>query len=107
VQALGRCIRHQKDYGSIILLDERLQEARPQRSLSKWLRDSVVIPFSFHDAHARLDRFFSDRADEAAVASAAAKADALNSERVEPVACGKGGCGGASREEAVVCVPLP
>jgi Fanconi anemia group J protein len=99
LQALGRCIRHRSDYGSIILLDERLQDSRPQSNLSRWLRDSVIIPQSFQEAHERLSRFFSERAEVAASAAAAEKSAAL---KAEMVTHSKGGCTGASPEEAAV-----
>ncbi|KAJ6731192.1 DNA REPAIR DEAD HELICASE RAD3/XP-D SUBFAMILY MEMBER [Salix viminalis] len=40
-QAVGRCIRHKFDYGSIILLDERYKEERNRVYISKWLRKSI------------------------------------------------------------------
>lgn len=76
MQALGRCIRHKQDYGAIILLDERLRAPTPQRSLSRWLRDDIVAPRGFPDAHARLRAFFSERGAAAAAAEAAAEAAA-------------------------------
>jgi hypothetical protein len=42
-QALGRCIRHQKDWGSIILLDERFTAKNNVQGLSKWVREYVTI----------------------------------------------------------------
>jgi hypothetical protein len=43
LQALGRCIRHRYDYGAIMLLDERFQEPRNQRYLSRWVRGAVKV----------------------------------------------------------------
>ncbi|ODN04388.1 Fanconi anemia group J protein, partial [Orchesella cincta] len=41
-QALGRCIRHRKDWGAIFLVDDRyLRTPRYVNSLSKWIRSSV------------------------------------------------------------------
>ncbi|PRP75077.1 hypothetical protein PROFUN_03913 [Planoprotostelium fungivorum] len=37
-QALGRCLRHHKDYGAILLLDERYQEKENIAKMSRWLR---------------------------------------------------------------------
>lgn len=41
-QAVGRCIRHSKDFGAIVLLDPRFQQPSNQKELSKWLRGAVV-----------------------------------------------------------------
>lgn len=38
-QAIGRVIRHQQDYGAILLLDIRYSRYTHQKQLSKWLRD--------------------------------------------------------------------
>ncbi|KAI9316736.1 helicase C-terminal domain-containing protein [Dichotomocladium elegans] len=37
-QALGRCIRHRKDWGAVILLESRFTQARNVSQLSKWIR---------------------------------------------------------------------
>lgn len=37
-QALGRCIRHRNDYGTILLLDSRHRGQKHTASLSKWMR---------------------------------------------------------------------
>uniref|UniRef100_A0A7S2RVG0 Regulator of telomere elongation helicase 1 homolog n=1 Tax=Mucochytrium quahogii TaxID=96639 RepID=A0A7S2RVG0_9STRA len=41
-QAIGRCIRHKKDYGAIIFLDYRFTQIANQNCLSKWVRGSIV-----------------------------------------------------------------
>ena len=40
-QALGRCIRHRNDYGSILLVDQRFTGASITPSLSKWIRSAI------------------------------------------------------------------
>lgn len=40
-QALGRCIRHRKDYGAILLLDSRYRDGAHTSSISKWMRGSI------------------------------------------------------------------
>lgn len=40
-QALGRCIRHRKDWGAVIFLDQRFTSPRNVQKLSKWVRPSV------------------------------------------------------------------
>ena len=45
-QALGRCIRHKKDWGAILLVDERFQSNfRYQNSLSRWYVEIIIIQF--------------------------------------------------------------
>ncbi|KAG7398901.1 Fanconi anemia group J protein [Phytophthora boehmeriae] len=40
-QALGRCIRHRRDYGAIMLIDSRHRFNAHTKSLSKWMRPYV------------------------------------------------------------------
>ena len=40
-QALGRVIRSQKDYGSILLVDHRYEREEIYRELPKWFRQSI------------------------------------------------------------------
>ncbi|XP_021366020.1 Fanconi anemia group J protein homolog [Mizuhopecten yessoensis] len=42
-QALGRCLRHRKDWGALILADERFVRDGPRycKGLSKWMRNKV------------------------------------------------------------------
>lgn len=40
-QALGRVIRSQKDYGSILLVDHRYEREEISRELPKWFRQSI------------------------------------------------------------------
>ncbi|TDH65389.1 hypothetical protein CCR75_003006 [Bremia lactucae] len=40
-QALGRCIRHRKDYGAILLLDSRHRMNKHSQFLSKWMRPHI------------------------------------------------------------------
>ena len=40
-QAAGRCIRHRKDWGSVIFLDSRYGNNNAKRSLPRWLRPHV------------------------------------------------------------------
>ncbi|CAO3578742.1 unnamed protein product [Absidia cylindrospora] len=41
-QALGRCIRHRNDWGSILLLEERFLDSRNTQHLSKWIKKLCV-----------------------------------------------------------------
>ncbi|KAF9438368.1 Fanconi anemia group J protein [Entomortierella beljakovae] len=40
-QAIGRCIRHQRDWGAMVLLDYRFTQPNNQQCLSKWVRPLV------------------------------------------------------------------
>jgi chromosome transmission fidelity protein 1 len=42
-QIIGRCIRHQRDYASIFLIDERYNEMIHISKLSKWIRDRLRV----------------------------------------------------------------
>ena len=42
-QAMGRVIRHRRDYGAIIMCDERFQTAGARKQLSSWLRGLVQV----------------------------------------------------------------
>ncbi|CAK7346015.1 unnamed protein product [Dovyalis caffra] len=58
-QAVGRCIRHELDYGAIILLaDERYKEERNRVYISKWLRNSIRQYDSFDMSLEGLRSFF-------------------------------------------------
>lgn len=40
-QAIGRAIRHEKDYAVVFLLDQRFQRVSIQDQLSKWIKPSI------------------------------------------------------------------
>ncbi|KEG15342.1 putative helicase-like protein [Trypanosoma grayi] len=42
-QALGRCLRHCHDYGAMVLLDDRYEQAKLQGLLSKWCRGRLTV----------------------------------------------------------------
>ena len=58
VQSLGRCIRHRKDYGAILLLDERLREGRFLNQLSRWVRAAVAQHTEFLEMLNTVKDFF-------------------------------------------------
>ncbi|KNC49459.1 uncharacterized protein AMSG_11882 [Thecamonas trahens ATCC 50062] len=71
-QALGRCIRHRNDYGSILLVDERFARSSIAPSLSKWVRTAIQSfpnPQAFGQA---LHNFHSAAAEAAEQRAAAA-----------------------------------
>jgi len=49
-QALGRVIRHQKDWGAVFLLDSRFQADRQRGQLSRWVRPRLKKFSSFYPA---------------------------------------------------------
>ena len=60
-QSIGRAIRHQKDYASIILLDRRYDTPRIAEKLPNWIKQGLVKSADrrlFSDVISRLDRFF-------------------------------------------------
>ena len=60
-QALGRVIRHRKDFGAILLCDERFGNPGTIGQLSKWLRGRVSVSASFGEVQGGLARFFKDK----------------------------------------------
>ena len=60
-QSIGRAIRHQKDFASIILLDRRYRTERIESKLPGWIKQSVVHgkgDESFKDVISSLEVFF-------------------------------------------------
>ncbi|KAL3139838.1 hypothetical protein ABBQ38_004136 [Trebouxia sp. C0009 RCD-2024] len=61
-QAMGRVIRHRRDYGAIIMCDERFQTAGARKQLSSWLRGLVQVYPNFGSVSGSLTKFFRDQA---------------------------------------------
>ena len=59
-QGLGRCIRHNRDYGSILLLDSRFQSPKNCSQLSRWFRDSVRVSMNDQQLLTDLASFFAE-----------------------------------------------
>jgi hypothetical protein len=65
-QALGRCIRHRHDYGTLLLVDSRFTDDQKLSKLPQWLRGRVSVGLagglgyknSFRDVQQRLLHFF-------------------------------------------------
>ncbi|KAG7383385.1 Fanconi anemia group J protein [Phytophthora pseudosyringae] len=57
-QALGRCIRHRRDYGAVILIDSRHRNNVHGNSLSKWMRPHVQEFRSSEDCNPLFAEFF-------------------------------------------------
>ncbi|KAF9161783.1 Fanconi anemia group J protein [Actinomortierella ambigua] len=58
-QAIGRCIRHQKDWGAMIFLDCRMQKHEYRFSLSKWIRPLVRNVDKFEGGIEELQRWMA------------------------------------------------
>jgi len=68
-QALGRVIRHSRDYGAIILLDERFSDPR-NVALSHWIRPEVVVhEDGFDSLYSTVKNFFDEHASGGAGAA--------------------------------------
>ncbi|XP_065934696.1 Fanconi anemia group J protein homolog isoform X1 [Magallana gigas] len=64
-QALGRCIRHRKDWGAIILVDNRfVRNQNKVQGLSKWVRRKVHTYQTFDSAITSIDKFTKDRQED-------------------------------------------
>lgn len=59
-QAFGRCIRHVKDFGAIILCDPRYQKNQHQLQLSRWVRSNVINSRRLEDILLPLRLFFQE-----------------------------------------------
>jgi len=64
-QALGRCIRHEQDWGAIVLIDERFNKSpRYINGISKWVRKRITQYNNFSAAMSSLKEFASARKRE-------------------------------------------
>eukprot|EP01033_Poteriospumella_lacustris_P001768 gene1768-1283_t len=57
-QAIGRCIRHQNDFGSIVLLDPRFAEENTVSGLSRWMRSETQSFGELDDFLVDMESFF-------------------------------------------------
>ena len=58
-QAIGRVIRHKKDWGAIFLLDDRFQNDRQVQQLSSWVRPRLCKYTKFPQALVEFRRFLT------------------------------------------------
>jgi len=59
-QALGRCIRHRNDYGSILLIDYRFTQENNWTNLSKWARTCINNTRICSNSIDSLKKFYSN-----------------------------------------------
>ncbi|KAJ6245713.1 fanconi anemia group j protein [Anaeramoeba flamelloides] len=59
-QAIGRCLRHRYDYGSIILVDSRYALKNVKLNLTKWIRNSIVDYRHWEQSVLDLKNFFEN-----------------------------------------------
>nr|XP_021188467.2 regulator of telomere elongation helicase 1 homolog [Helicoverpa armigera] len=59
-QAIGRVIRHQNDYGAILLCDSRFNSPKLKNQLSAWLRDHINVSNKFGETVGEICRFFKN-----------------------------------------------
>ncbi|OBZ69839.1 ATP-dependent RNA helicase CHL1 [Grifola frondosa] len=60
-QSIGRAIRHQGDWASLVLIDGRYASTRIRNKLPKWIGEGTVITDSFGQAMGELGRFHRDK----------------------------------------------
>ncbi|XP_077025773.1 ATP-dependent DNA helicase DDX11 [Tamandua tetradactyla] len=60
-QSIGRAIRHQKDFASIVLLDQRYARSPVLAKLPAWIRDRVEVKAAFGPAFAALRKFHREK----------------------------------------------
>ncbi|XP_007935373.1 ATP-dependent DNA helicase DDX11 [Orycteropus afer afer] len=60
-QSIGRAIRHQKDFASIVLLDQRYARSSTLAKLPAWIRDRVEVKATFGPAFAALRKFHREK----------------------------------------------
>lgn len=59
-QAIGRVIRHQNDYGAILLCDSRFNSPKLKGQLSAWLRNYINVSNKFGESVSEICRFFKN-----------------------------------------------
>nr|XP_021484858.1 ATP-dependent DNA helicase DDX11-like [Meriones unguiculatus]XP_021484859.1 LOW QUALITY PROTEIN: ATP-dependent DNA helicase DDX11-like [Meriones unguiculatus] len=60
-QSIGRAIRHQRDFASIVLLDHRYARASVLAKLPAWIRDRVEVKATFGPAFAAMRKFHREK----------------------------------------------
>jgi len=57
-QSIGRSVRHQQDYASVLLVDHRYQRDNVRNALPKWLQTSLQVHSKFGSAFSQLNKVY-------------------------------------------------
>jgi Fanconi anemia group J protein len=102
-QALGRCIRHPKDYAALFLVDSRFRESRWMlNNISKWIRNNAQASDDVNQSVRVVDGFFKrlrGASDGNAPAGSTAKHE--ETQQKENLLCGLG-----CEKNAALCAAL-
>ena len=63
-QSIGRAIRHEADYATIVMVDRRYGTGRIQKKLPRWITEGLTgvgTEGMFHEAVDRVEKFFERR----------------------------------------------
>ncbi|KAF8488344.1 helicase C-terminal domain-containing protein [Gautieria morchelliformis] len=60
-QSIGRAIRHQNDYASLILVDSRYASPRISAKLPKWIGENLIVTKNFGHAVKEVGQFFREK----------------------------------------------
>lgn len=60
-QSIGRAIRHQNDYATIILIDERYGKLSVNSKLSDWIRTRFRQPSNHSEVRLLIQKFFQNK----------------------------------------------
>ncbi|XP_036032526.1 ATP-dependent DNA helicase DDX11-like [Onychomys torridus] len=66
-QSIGRAIRHQRDFASIVLLDHRYARPAVLGKLPAWIRDRVEVKATFGPAFAAIQKFHREKSQPSLV----------------------------------------
>lgn len=55
---IGRAVRHQRDWASLILLDRRYASTNIRNKLPKWIGDGLIVTNTFGQAVKELGGFY-------------------------------------------------
>ena len=62
-QSIGRAIRHQKDYATILLLDHRYSRPNIMGQLPLWIKKCVAVEDKFGPLMPKLKNFFKSKSE--------------------------------------------
>lgn len=57
-QAIGRAIRHRRDYAAVYLFDDRYAKESTRRKLSTWIGDRTQVKLGFGEIIRKTRSFF-------------------------------------------------